>query len=98
MSGAGTGGVLREIVLPLLGPTLLYAWLWVALLTARELTLAVVLTSRDSVTLPVVVWGLWLSGGTGDAAAVALLTLVVMAPFVALYWVVARKQTVIAGS
>jgi iron(III) transport system permease protein len=98
MNGAGTGAVLREIVLPLLGPTLLYAWLWIALLTARELTLAVILTSRDSVTLPVVVWGLWLGGGTGDAAAVALLMLILMAPFIALYWVVARRRILIAGS
>ena len=31
MSGAGTFGVLRRILLPLLAPTVLYAWVWIAL-------------------------------------------------------------------
>lgn len=97
LSGASTGGILRMIILPLLRPTITYAWLWIALLTARELTLAVMITTRDSITLPVIVWGLWLSGGTGDAAAVASMMLLLMAPFVALYWVVARKRTLIAA-
>ena len=34
--------------LPLLAPTLLYAWLWIALLTFRELTLAVILTTATT--------------------------------------------------
>ncbi len=97
LSGANTAGVLRQIIMPLLGPTMLYAWLWIALLTARELTLAVVLTSKDSITLPVVVWGLWLSGGTGDAAVVAFLMLLMMAPLVAIYGFVARKLNIIAS-
>jgi len=97
LSGASTGGVLRAIILPLLGPTLAYAWLWMALLTARELTLAVMITTRDSITLPVIVWGLWLSGGTADAAAVATMMLLFMTPFVALYWWVARKRTLLSA-
>ena len=35
-----------KIVVPLLAPTLVNAWLWIALLTFRELTLAVLL-NRD---------------------------------------------------
>ena len=41
MSGATLGQGFRRISVPLLAPTLLYAWLWIALLTFRELTLAV---------------------------------------------------------
>jgi len=94
VSGASTGGILRAILIPLLAPTLLYAWLWIALLTFRELTLAVLLTTRDNITLPVVIWSLWLSGGLGDAAAVALLMLALMIPIVALYWLLAGKHGV----
>jgi iron(III) transport system permease protein len=90
--GANTAGVLRRILVPLLAPTLLYAWLWIALLTFRELTLAVLLTTRDNITLPVVVWSLWLGGGLGDAAAVALVMLLLMSPIVGLYWFVAGRH------
>ncbi len=98
MGGATTGGVLRRIVAPLLAPTLLYAWLWIALLTFRELTLAVILTTRDNITLPVVIWNLWLSGGLGDAAALAFLMLFLMLPIVAIYCVVMRRREFIANS
>ena len=77
--------------MPLLAPTLLNAWLWIALLTFRELTLAVLLTTRDNITLPVVIWSLWSSGGFGDAAAVAFIMLGLMIPIVGLYWFVARR-------
>ena len=44
--------VMRKILLPLLKPALVYAWLWMALLCFRELTMASVLvTSQQNVTL-----------------------------------------------
>ena len=91
VGGATTGGVIWKIILPLLAPTLLNAWLWIALLTFRELTLAVLLTTRDNMTLSVVIWSLWLGGGLGDAAAVALVMLCGMIPIIGLYWLVARR-------
>ncbi len=97
VGGATTGGVIMKIVVPLLAPTLLNAWLWIALLTFRELTLAVLLTTRDNMTLPVVIWSLWLGGGLGDAAAVALVMLCGMIPIIGLYWLVARRTGLHAG-
>ena len=44
------------VLCPLLIPTLLYAWLWIALMCYRELTLAVLITSYDNMTLPVLIW------------------------------------------
>ncbi|HEX3969667.1 MAG TPA: iron ABC transporter permease [Stellaceae bacterium] len=96
MSGAGTGGVVRGVIVPLLAPTLIYAWLWIALLTFRELTLAVILTTRGNITLPVVVWSLWVNGVPGKAAALTLLLLATMVPFIVLYWLVVRRQTDVA--
>ncbi|NDA46254.1 MAG: iron ABC transporter permease [Alphaproteobacteria bacterium] len=93
MSGAGTGTILSRIIGPLLRPTLIYAWLWIALITFRELTLAVLLTTRDNMTLPVVVWSLWVASGFGQAAALTLILLVIMIPIVWLYWWVARKMS-----
>jgi iron(III) transport system permease protein len=39
--GAPTAGVMRRVLLPLLLPAMMYAWIWMALLTYRELTLPV---------------------------------------------------------
>lgn len=92
MSGATTGAVVRHVIVPLLRPTLIYAWLWIALLTFRELTLAVILTTRENITLPVVVWSVWSgSAGFGQAAALTLILIVLMIPIIALYWWASRR-------
>jgi iron(III) transport system permease protein len=96
MSGATTWAAFRRISLPLLAPTLLYAWLWIALLTFRELTLAVILSTGDNLTFPVLVWDMWLGGGLGQASALAVVMLLVMTPMIAVYWFFARRQGLVA--
>ena len=98
VSGGASGTVLRSVLLPLLTPTLIYAWLWTALLTFRELTLAVLLTTRDNLTLPVVVWSIWQDGGFGKAAAITLLLMALMVPLIALYWWAVRRTGLREGA
>jgi iron(III) transport system permease protein len=98
VSGGASGTVLRSVLLPLLTPTLIYAWLWTALLTFRELTLAVLLTTRDNLTLPVVVWSIWQDGGFGKAAAITLLLMALMVPLIALYWWAMRRTGLREGA
>jgi iron(III) transport system permease protein len=92
VAGARTPAVLRRVVLPLLRPTLIYAWLWIALLTYRELTLAVLLSTRGNITLPVVVWSVWQGGAFGKGAALTLVTLALLLPFIVVYWIVAHRR------
>jgi iron(III) transport system permease protein len=96
VSGASTWEAFRRVTIPLLAPTLLYAWLWIALLTFRELTLAVILSTADNLTFPVVVWSLWLGGGLGQASALAMVMLLMMTPLIAIYWLIARRQGLVA--
>ena len=85
--------VMRKILLPLLKPALVYAWLWMALLCYRELTMASVLvTNQNNVTLPMIVWGLWLGGSLNQAAAANLVILFFMLPAVLLYLMVGRRS------
>jgi iron(III) transport system permease protein len=97
MSGAGAWDAFARISLPLLAPTLLYAWLWIALLIFRELTLAVILSTADNLTFPVVVWSLWQNGGLGQASALAVVMLAMMTPMIAIYWVFARRPGLLAS-
>ncbi len=91
VSGAGTAGVLRSVLVPLLAPSMLYAWIWIALLTYRELTLPVVLASSTNLPFSVLVWGYVQSSSYGRASAAALMMLVLMVPFLFVYWMIARR-------
>jgi iron(III) transport system permease protein len=92
MSGAGTWAVLHAVVVPLLAPTLIYTWIWTALLCSRELTLSVVLTTADNLTLPVLILQSWNDGKTVAAAAQSLVMLGLLAPLIALYWLSIGRQ------
>jgi iron(III) transport system permease protein len=92
VSGATTRNVVQRILVPILTPPILYGWLWIALMTYRELTLAVLLSRAENMTLPVVVWSIWLSGGFSQAAALTVIMLGVLIPVIALYWIVAQRS------
>jgi iron(III) transport system permease protein len=97
VAGANTGSQLSRILLPLLAPSLIYGWLWIALLSFRELTLAAFLTTKSNLTLPLVIWSLWQGGLTGPAAALTAVVLAMMAPVIALYWLIGRRRVAILG-
>jgi iron(III) transport system permease protein len=53
ISGAGVGGIVQRVLAPLLKPAMGYAFIWIALLTYRELTLPVLLSTNDNLPLAV---------------------------------------------
>lgn len=96
IAGARLGGTFRGVLLPLLRPALLYSWIWIALLTYRELTIPVVLSTNDNQPLSVIVWSLVLSDSLGQGSAVAILMLLLMLPILAVYAAVARRAGIVA--
>lgn len=86
VSGLGTVSTLRRVIVPLLLPAIINLWIWNALLSYRELTIATFMVTQENITLPVVVWGFWNGGLAGQAAAVSLIFMVFLVPLVALYW------------
>jgi iron(III) transport system permease protein len=94
--GAATGSVLCRVLVPLLAPSLAYAWIWIALLTYRELTLPVVISTSNNLPFSYLVWGFVQASAYGSASAAALLMLCLMLPVLLLYWLVARRAGMIA--
>lgn len=86
VSGINTLQTMIKVILPLLIPAILNLWIWNALLSYRELTIAAFMVTQENVTLPVVVWGLWNAGSAGQAAAVSIVFVVMLVPLVAIYW------------
>lgn len=78
--------VLRKVILPLIGPSLLNGWMWIALLSLREVTMALMLYSTRNVVISTQIWSLW-RADTAQAAALGV-TLVVV---IAVIWFAARR-------
>ena len=77
VSGASATRVILRVTVPLLKPALFFSWLWVLLLTFREVTMALMLNSPTNIVLPVLIWNRWNEGRLPEAAAATmLLTLV----------------------
>ena len=75
MSGASPWQALRRVTLPLLFPSFCNGWLWVAVSSVREATLAVMLQTPANIVLASLIWSQWQEGGGyGSVAALTLLT------------------------
>ena len=71
-SGASLARVIRRVTVPLLKPAVFFAWFWVLLLSFREVTVAVMLSSSDNIVLPVLIFARWQAGRSHEAAAAAV--------------------------
>ena len=91
IAGASLLGALRRVIVPLVLPALLFGWLWIALLTFRELTIPMILFSAGNITYSVAVWSLWYSGSFDAAAAANLVMMALLLPLVMIYLRYARK-------
>lgn len=92
VSGLSIMLVLRNVFVPLLLPAIVNAWLWLALITYRELTVAAVLFSPSNITLPVVIWNLLQGGQVEQAAALTLVMVTVLSPLVLIYWYASGRK------
>ena len=71
-AGASWGNVVRKIMIPLMMPALFAGWIYIFLITIRELSVALLLYSPGSEVISVVIWELWENGAVGTLSAFAL--------------------------
>ncbi|MBI4528825.1 MAG: iron ABC transporter permease [Deltaproteobacteria bacterium] len=70
--GGNWGQTVRRILFPLMLPTLFAGWIYVFLITIRELSVALLLYSPGSQVISVTIWELWENGRIGEVAAFSL--------------------------
>ena len=78
VSGAGLGQTLRHVTLPLVLPGLAAGWLYVLMLTMRDLSSSLLLYSPGNEVLPVRIYTLYDNGRFGQLAAVSVLLVMLM--------------------
>jgi iron(III) transport system permease protein len=71
-SGASWFQMIRHVVVPLILPALLAGWIYIFLITFRELSIALLLYSPGSQVVAVTIWELWDNGHVGELAAFSL--------------------------
>jgi len=71
-SGATWTQAARNVIIPLMMPALFAGWIYIFLITVRELAMALLLYSPGSEVISVVIWELWENGHVGTLAAYAL--------------------------
>jgi iron(III) transport system permease protein len=81
LSGAAFGTVLRRVVVPLMAPALASAWIYVFLLSVKELSLAMLIYGPQSRVVSVTMFELW---GNGQVTELAAFCVTITALFVAI--------------
>ena len=84
LCGLSNLSILRRIVAPLIKPSLVFAGLWTAMLTFREVTMALFLSESHNRVLAVTVWQLWQGGNLGIASAGAVAMVAIMSGLILL--------------
>lgn len=89
---------MSRVIMPLMKSSLLYGGLWTALLSAREVTMALFLAGTNNVVFSVGIWELWRTGSQGLAASAALLLVAIIGAVAAITMSLAKRLGGEAGS
>jgi iron(III) transport system permease protein len=73
VSGASTVRVLGRIVLPLVAAGIFNSWIWISMLSYREVTMALALGTRKNLVISTIVWQFWGNGWVPQVAALGVI-------------------------
>ncbi|HZU06411.1 MAG TPA: iron ABC transporter permease [Chloroflexota bacterium] len=92
VAGVRRSAAFLRLFVPLVAPALFYAWLWIAVLSARELTIPLMLYARDNPLLSTLIWNTQASGKSDVAAALAVLLMSFLGLFALVAQLLARRH------
>ena len=73
VAGASAPRVLGKIILPLIAAGVLNSWIWIGMLSYREVTMSLTLMTRSNVVISTVVWQFWGSGWVPQVSALGVI-------------------------
>jgi iron(III) transport system permease protein len=73
MSGASWGTTFRHILLPLLKPGLVAGWIYITIVSIRELSSSILLYSPGTEVVSITIWELWENGQYVELSALGVL-------------------------
>ena len=91
MSGASWGTSFRRIILPLLKPGLLAGWIYIVIVSVRELSTSILLYSPGTEVVAIVIWELWENGQYVELSALGVMFIVALFALVMVAQLVGRK-------
>ncbi len=91
MSGASWGTTFRRIILPLLKPGLVAGWIYIVIVSIRELAASILLYSPGTEVVSIVIWELWENGQYVELSALGVLFIVALFVLVMLAQYAGRK-------
>src|SRR5258705_5389864 len=94
MSGASWAMTFRRVILPLLKPGLLAGWIYVMIVSIRELSSSILLYSPGTELGSIMIWELWQNGQYVELSALGVMLIGALFCFVMLAQIVAKKYGV----
>ena len=91
MSGASWGMTFSRIVLPLLQPGLLAGFLYVTIVSIRELSSSILLYSPGTEVVSIMIWELWQNGQYVELSALGVMMILALFCLVMLAQLVSRR-------
>ncbi|MFO0987212.1 MAG: iron ABC transporter permease [Alphaproteobacteria bacterium] len=92
VSGATFLQNIRRVVVPLLKPTIFALLIWLVVHSLREFSVAVMLIARQNEVLSTILFSLWDQGEPGQAAAIAVILMLVLGGLVAAFTGLTRAR------
>lgn len=92
VSGASWLNCLGRIILPLLSPSFLGGWVFVFLLSARELSMSILLSGPRTPVVSVAIFDLWANGQAGELAALGVIWTAILSAVATIYYFLARRH------
>jgi len=96
VAGSPLRTILRRIVMPLTMPALLAGWLFIFLIAARDLSMAVILASPSAQPVSVAMFDLWANGQGTELAAFGLVWTAIMTVIAAAFYLLGRRTIAFA--
>jgi iron(III) transport system permease protein len=78
MSGASWGLTFRRVILPLLKPGLLAGWIYVVIVSIRELSSSILLYSPGTEVVSIMIWELWQNGQYVELSALGVMLIIML--------------------